>query len=327
MQLRALSIGEAVPRENFDAVIHSVFDSAVNLRLADEDRLITLLISEGYELPQGIRIWTKSISLQTLTPSTTLRASPGLRAASRGGILRFDSSSITVDLRSAPVWKCRVPELTLDIQAPVAQQAWSIVWGLLNKEQKNKTTDILADHLFRPYTGSSLSQRINKPVTNLVTSTDGFDPQGALRAAGQMIGLGPGITPSGDDILIGFLVGLWSMAGWNKRQLAFIRSFGTGLVQLAKGTSEISRTYLYHAAQGQFSSSLSHLVEAIATGKDVEEATQTAMRVGHSSGMDSVTGLLTGLCVWNNPSPPAPLSRRERGRGEGKDHPCQLRNA
>jgi hypothetical protein len=23
------------------------------------------------------------------------------------------------------------------------------------------------------------------------------------------------------------------------------------------------------------------------------------MRVGHSSGMDSVTGLLLGLCVWN----------------------------
>jgi hypothetical protein len=114
-----------------------------------------------------------------------------------------------------------------------------------------------------------------------------------------MIGLGPGVTPSGDDILIGFLAGLWSMAGQNQTQISFIRSFGAELVQLAKQTSKISRTYIFHATQGQFSSSLSQLAEAIATGGDVETAAQTAMRVGHSSGMDSVTGLLIGLCVWN----------------------------
>jgi hypothetical protein len=291
MQLRALSIGEAVPRDNFDAVIQSAFDAAVNLRLAEEDRLITLLISDGYELPQGIRIWTETLSLQTL--------SPGMHAAARGGILRFDSSPLTVDLRGAPTWKCRVPELGLEMQTSVAQKVWSTAWNVLNQEQKHKNTDLRADDLFHPQTGSSLSQRISRPVTGLVTSADGFDVQGALHAARQMIGLGPGVTPSGDDILIGFLAGLWSMAGQNKQQLGFIRSFGRGLIQLAKETSEISRTYLRHAAQGQFSSSLSYLAEAIATGGGVEEAAQAALRVGHSSGMDSVTGLLIGLCVWN----------------------------
>lgn len=299
MNLRALSIGEAVPRENFDAVIHSVFDSAVNLRLEDEDRLITLLISDGYELPQGIRIWVKNISLQTLTPSTTLRTSPGLHAAARGGILRFDSSPLSVDLRSAPVWKCRVPDLCLDLTSPVAQQAWSTAWKLLNTEQKLRNTDIVADDLFQAGTGSSLSQRIRNPVTSLLASTEGFDLQGALRAAEKMIGLGPGVTPSGDDILIGFLAGLWSVSGQDERQLAFIRSFGDELVHLAKGTSEISRTYIYHATQGQFSSALSHLAEAIATGNGLAASAQSAMRLGHSSGTDSVTGLLIGLRVWD----------------------------
>lgn len=305
MQLQALSIGEAVPCENFDAVIQSAFDSAVNLRLADEDRLITVVISEGYELPQGIRIWTDAHSLQTLTP--------GLRAAARGGILRFDSSPLSVDLRGAPVWKCRVPELKLDMGSLSAQQVWSTVWDLLNREQRLRHADLVADDLFQADAGSPLNQRISRPVTSLITSTEGFEVRGARRAAGQMIGLGPGVTPSGDDILIGFLAGLWSMAGQNKQHLGFIHSFGTELILLAKGTSEISRTYLYHATQGQFSSSLSHLAEAIATGDDVEELTQTALRVGHSSGMDSVTGLLIGLCVWNQESALTPtLSHRER---------------
>ena len=134
----------------------------------------------------------------------------------------------------------------------------------------------------------------------LIASTEQFDIRGSIHAAEKMIGLGPGVTPSGDDILIGFLAGLWSMAGQNQPQLSFIRSFGNEIIKISKQTSEVSRTYLYHAAQGQFSSSLSTLAGAVTTGSGVEHATQEAMRVGHSSGMDSVTGLLVGLCVWNN---------------------------
>lgn len=289
MQLQAAAIGEAVPRESFDAVVQSVFDSAVNLRLTDEDRLVTLLISDQYELPQGIRIETKDAPLQSLTP--------GLPAASRGGILRFDSSALTVDLRGAPVWKCRVPELHADMGLLSAQKAWSTAWDMLNEEQQLKKTDILADGLFQPKPDSPLSQRMAKPVMRLVACAEQFDTLGAFHAAEKMIGLGPGVTPSGDDILIGFLAGLWSMSGQNQKQLSFIHSFGTELVRLARQTSEISRTYIYHAARGQFSSSLSYLVEAITKGDDVEKTMQAAMRVGHSSGMDSVTGLLVGLCI------------------------------
>ena len=120
-----------------------------------------------------------------------------------------------------------------------------------------------------------------------------------MQAAHKIIGLGPGVTPSGDDILIGFLAGLWSLAGGDQQLLLFIHSFGNALSQMAIQTNEISRTYLYHAAQGQFSSSLLNLAAAIARGGAVEQPVQIAMGVGHSSGMDSITGLLIGLCVWN----------------------------
>ena len=295
MQLHAASIGEAVPRENFDALIQSVFDSAVNLRLTNEDRLITVLISDHYELPQGVRIAKKDLSLQSLAV--------GHQAASRGGILRFDSSPLAVDLRGAAIWKCRVRDLNTNMRSLVTQKAWSTALGLLTKKQKLRNTDLRADGLFQIDTGSALSQRMSRPVMRLISSTEQFDIKGSIHAAGKMIGLGPGVTPSGDDILIGFLAGLWSMAGGNQPQLSFIRSFGNEIIKISKQTSEISRTYLYHAAQGQFSSSLSTLAETISTGHGVEQATGEAMRVGHSSGMDSVTGLLIGLCVWNFPAP------------------------
>jgi hypothetical protein len=291
MQFHAASIGEAVPRDNFDAEIQSVFDSAVNLRLVDKDRLITVLISNHYELPQGIRIVTQDLSFQSLTV--------GLRAAVRSGILYFDSSPLIIDLRGASVWKCHVSELNADMMSLSSQKSWSTAWDFLNKEQRFKNTEIIADDLFQLNTGSRLSQRISQPIIELVTSTAQLELEGAIYAAQKMIGLGPGVTPSGDDVLIGFLAGLWSLAGRNDMCLSFIHSFGDTLMQIAKQTTEISRTYLYHATQGQFSSSLSNLAEAIATHADVGQATQEAVRVGHSSGMDSVTGLLIGLYIWN----------------------------
>lgn len=314
MQIHARSIGEAVPPETFDAVIQSTFESAVNMRLANEDRLITVLSSDRYELPQGIRITSKYAPLQILDP--------GRRAACRGGILRFDSSILSIDLHGAPVWKCRVARLSIEMESHAAQMAWSTAWELLNQSQKRNNSEIIADELFRLQARSLLGQRISQPVMQLVASADSFDVHRSILAAKGIIGLGPGVTPSGDDILIGFLAGLWSLSGQHPRRQSYIRSFGRGLLQIAHRTNEISRTYLYHATEGQFSSTLSTLVENIGTGGKVEQAVQEAMLVGHSSGMDSVTGLLISLAVWNTPtlSYPIPLPREEKNSGKPYGH-------
>lgn len=291
MQCHAASIGETVPHDNFDALVQSVFHSAVNLRLINADRLITLLVSDHYELPQGIRITAKDAPLQELRVD--------LKAAARGGILRFESFPLTVDLRRAAVWKCRVRELAADMHSPAVIEAWSSAWDMLTEGQRLEHSDVIAGDLFQLNAGSRLCQRLSRPVLQLVTSTAQFDLQGSIRSVEKMIGLGPGVTPSGDDILIGFLAGLWSTAGQNQDMLTFLDSFGHQLMQCAKQTSEISRTYLFHAARGQFSSSLSQLAGAIAKGDPIEQKMEEAMRIGHSSGMDTVTGLLIGLCVWN----------------------------
>jgi hypothetical protein len=63
---------------------------------------------------------------------------------------------------------------------------------------------------------------------------------------------------------------------------------------------------LFHAAHGQVSSDLVALVSAIARGdvsKRLHLVAEDALKVGHSSGMDTVTGLLVGLCAWGNSLP------------------------
>lgn len=294
MQFHATSVGPAVPQDDFDAVIQSVFDSSVNLRLENEDRLITILISDHYELPQGIRLDVKNVPLQSLTIE--------LRAFCRGRILRFDSSPLTIDLRGASVWEAKLP--IIDITKPSIRQAWSMIWQTLNRQQRLKQTDLIADDLFQAEKGSLLTRKLSQSVLELIAATKRFDVEASADAAQTMIGLGPGVTPTGDDILIGYLAGLWSTVGEDKERLALIELFGKALLQLADQTNEISCTYLYHAIHGQFSSSLINLLNAIDAGdeKQILIATKDALRVGHSSGMDSVTGLLIGLTVWDNSS-------------------------
>jgi hypothetical protein len=154
----------------------------------------------------------------------------------------------------------------------------------------------------------------------LVSSADSFDIGQSIEATESMIGLGPGVTPSGDDILIGFLAGLWSLSGLHLERRSFIQVFGEELLKIAHRTNEISRTYLYHATRGQFSSTLTTLVECIGSGEKVEQAVQEAMRVGHSSGMDSVTGLLIGLAVWNTPVPLHPIRIHNETQNSGKSY-------
>lgn len=287
MQFHAASIGSAVPQENFNATIQSVFDSSLNLRLDHEDRLITILISDHYDLPQGIRLESRNGPLPSLTV--------GLRAASRGGVLRFDSSPLNIDLRGVPIWNGNITALT-----PSFKKAWLTTWRILNEQQRLKETELIADNLFQLERGPLLTRRLRQPVLQLIVAAERFDSRASTDAAQKMIGLGPGVTPSGDDVLIGFLAGLHSTVASIYERQAFIRAFGDAILLLSKATNDISRTYLYHAVRGEFSSSIVKLVNAICDGEEQQllSAATNAMRVGHSSGMDSVTGLLIGLALW-----------------------------
>jgi hypothetical protein len=89
MYLSAITLGYAVPAGNFDAVVHSAFHSAMNLRLLNEENLLTLVRLDEPDLPQGIR-------LNSLEGFTFKNFQIGEPAYCRDGILNFESSYLSV---------------------------------------------------------------------------------------------------------------------------------------------------------------------------------------------------------------------------------------
>jgi hypothetical protein len=114
----------------------------------------------------------------------------------------------------------------------------------------------------------------------------------AVAAAHPLVGLGPGATPSGDDLLVGLVAGLATtdhpMAG----------SFGAGIARLAAGmTTSLAESYLFHAGRLEFSERVHAAGLAILTGpeREMRAAVNGALAWGASSGTDLLVGLLVGM--------------------------------
>lgn len=289
--LPALSIGELFPAESFFTVVHSAFHSAINFRY--QDRLLTLVAADQADLPQGVRV-------DAPADFSFERFKAGDQVLYDGGLLRL--GSLTVDLRGVRRWKCDLPALTADLSKPAVLHAWRIAWQALNERQQAARADILAAELLCPGGDAQnmTRQRAGDAMRKLFDSSRKATDLNLEAPLHALIGLGSGLTPSGDDLLVGFLAGLWCGVHQTPERQQLIDALSEEIARLAYRTNEISRAYLLCAAHGKVSSHLAKLASAICRAyskKRLLAAFESAVQVGHSSGMDAVTGLLFGLGV------------------------------
>ncbi len=295
MYLQALTLGCAVPHGPFTASIHSVFHSALNLRLKGKGELLTLLASTEPDLPQGIRLATPAdFSFKSFEPGTDV--------VCRDDFLHL--GSLIIALHTARRWQSDLTSLRLDLTDPAVSAAWQSVWQALNQRQVQLRADIVAQELFKPSRSLSVTaSRASAAIRSLFAATRRLDSSTAGLIE-PLIGLGSGLTPAADDLLVGYLAGLWSAAGDQNDRLQFISHLGSEIQRLSHRTNDISRTYLLHASRGQVSSALTDLARGICHAENPERLPRLAakaMHLGHTSGMDVVTGLLLGLVVWCRP--------------------------
>ena len=128
-------------------------------------------------------------------------------------------------------------------------------------------------------------------------------PPSPMDVAG-LIGLGPGLTPSGDDFLGGLMIGLRTM---NRVDLA------DGLVRIVlrearQSTNAISYAHLACAAHGQGSEALHQILAAITARGPIEVGPylEGIERMGATSGWDALAGAFLPLRIYLDARTPAP---------------------
>jgi hypothetical protein len=105
-----------------------------------------------------------------------------------------------------------------------------------------------------------------------------------------LIGLGPGLTPSGDDFLVGAVALLDALAQREPHD-AMARALTAAPPVL---TSALSRCFLLTAAAGHIGEKLHGIVSSVISG-NVEEAIAASRAIGHSSGWDMLAGSASAL--------------------------------
>ena len=101
-----------------------------------------------------------------------------------------------------------------------------------------------------------------------------------------MVGAGPGLTPSGDDVLAGALVAARAVG---HPDLDRLRTATREALRVRR-TTAVSRGLLTHALDGWATPELADYVEAVCGG-DPEPARSRLLGVGHSSGAALLDGV------------------------------------
>jgi hypothetical protein len=127
---------------------------------------------------------------------------------------------------------------------------------------------------------------------------DGAAGSGSYRdTVGGLAGLGPGSTPTGDDLLLGVCALAWRLASAGLLCRDSLDGFTASLIELPpEATTRTGREMLVHAARGAFFETLFRFVDALgdetAGDGDIARAAGRLERTGGKSGCDMLAGVV-----------------------------------
>ncbi|HEU5369080.1 MAG TPA: DUF2877 domain-containing protein [Ktedonobacterales bacterium] len=147
-----------------------------------------------------------------------------------------------------------------------------------------------ADESFLLHTARQATRRLLEGVTRQQS-------QLVRQAASSLIGLGPGLTPSGDDLLIGFIAATSLLATPLGLSKAMYQRLHSELLTIARGrTNKLSITWMEYAEQGAVAEHVGRLIKALVVddARLLEEAALAVLKSGATSGGDLLAGIILG---------------------------------
>jgi hypothetical protein len=190
---------------------------------------------------------------------------------------------VTVDLHPAVAWDPAPDWAQLRARLDVVRSTVPVVCEAL----ETHTNPLLAMALGREPAGPL--------ATAIQEATPGFqvgwtDDYGAVgRAAARLAGLGPGLTPAGDDFLLGLLAWAWLT---HPSPLAFGWVVSSAAIPR---TTALAGAWLQAAASGHLAAPWHRFLEALAadaSGSELQADLNAILAHGATSGADALAGFL-----------------------------------
>lgn len=116
-----------------------------------------------------------------------------------------------------------------------------------------------------------------------------------VEAIKGLIGLGPGLTPTGDDVLLGFL----SVVNTCDDFYPVRKAFNDEILANLKYTSDISASFLKMATENHYHEYVQNVLFSMAFGmpENVLISVKKLQKIGATSGTDIATGIYLGFSI------------------------------
>jgi len=148
---------------------------------------------------------------------------------------------------------------------------------------------------------TSIMGRVQDMAPDLARACLDRDFPDLTRKGKEMIGLGPGLTPSGDDFLGGLFFAARSLHQAYPEDFPWAEDAVSELLDWAKTrTHPISHAIFSDLALGHGPEPLHDLIDGLLEGRDLHPIIEAALRltaIGHSSGWDLLAGAVTGMLM------------------------------
>lgn len=151
----------------------------------------------------------------------------------------------------------------------------------------------------RPRTAPTSPANLAAQVTALDASPVAELVHAPHRAAAGLLGSGGGLTPAGDDVLVGFVATVRVLTGalaaapppWQASLQRWLRDHAP------QRTTDLSARLLVHATRGEVITPLAAVLHALCRGDGLARAAARLSHVGASSGRELLAGVASGLAV------------------------------
>jgi len=274
--------------------IHSVFNKATNIIF--DETLLSLLSDELPRMPNSVRL--RSVVTDKLLPILQ----PGMEVYVGNNTLVIANCNFSFHLSDIPLWEPR-PDVTVYQwnRETVAQHTRLLTQFLAKKQHQDGLAPLIGSlFLGKPPQENSLSRMAMPKLRLLVQASWLQNIAGIEEATLGLAGLGPGLTPSGDDVLSGFAAIMALLSPQLSADSISRKHIASIIAAVAKPrTTKLSAVLLEFASRGEMSEQFGTLILSLNLPAEefetVQKAADCVLAFGASSGGDILSGMLLGL--------------------------------
>jgi hypothetical protein len=269
------SIGHLVPRAPWTGRVDSVFARACNVACGD------LLLTVG---ARAVGNAPTTLVLKRDAGDLRDRFVVGERVAARSDRIR--SARVELDLANASVWRpdargARIADAQIETRL-------HRVRGRLSQRRAGQP--------------NVLGREAAAVAAALTAACAALDVAQATAQIDRLIGWGEGLTPAGDDFLVGLLARLDALSPGDAERQRFRDALAAAVVARTHATSAIAAHALRLAAAGHSGESLDRCVAvACCAGDDHagDAALERLLALGATSGAHTASGGVAALHAWS----------------------------